>query len=67
MKLQATLLIKTLLEDPILHRVDYYYDFDYLFCSFNLATWGHSPWDIEHVKNVCNINKAKYVQEETWK
>jgi hypothetical protein len=32
------------------------------FCSFNPATWGHSPKDTEHVKNSCNINKAKYVQ-----
>jgi hypothetical protein len=32
------------------------------FCSFDPATWGHSPMNIEHVKNSCNINKAKYVQ-----
>ena len=24
--------------------------FIYLFGSFNPATWGQSPWDIEHVK-----------------
>ena len=27
-----------------------FYLFIYLFCSFNPATWGHSPQDIEHVK-----------------
>ena len=33
------------------------------FCySFNPSTWGYSPKDIEHVKNSCNIYKAKYVQ-----
>ena len=39
-------------------------DYDYLLRSFNPATWGHSPQDVEHVKNLCNMNKAKYVQEE---
>jgi hypothetical protein len=36
----------------------------YLFLYFILfiRSWGHSPKDIEHVKNSCNINKAKYVQ-----
>jgi hypothetical protein len=33
-----------------------------LLYSFNPSTWGHSPKDIEHVKNSCNIYKAKYIQ-----
>ena len=32
------------------------------FCSFDPATWGHSPKDTEHVKNSRNINKATYIQ-----
>jgi len=28
-----------------------------LFYSFNPSTWGHSPKDIEHVKNSYNIYK----------
>jgi hypothetical protein len=34
----------------------------YFFYLFNPSTWGHSPKDIEHVKNSCNIYKAKYIQ-----
>ena len=29
---------------------------------FSPATWGHSPHDIEHVKILCNVNKAKYLR-----
>ena len=43
---------------------DGYLFFILYFCSFNPATWGHSPLDIEHIKNLCNINKPKYVQEK---
>ena len=34
----------------------------FCFFLFHPSTWGHSPKDIEHVKNSCNIYKAKYIQ-----
>ena len=33
----------------------------FFFNSFNPSTWDHSPKDIEHVKNSCNIYKAEYI------
>jgi hypothetical protein len=30
----------------------------------SIHTWGHSPLDIEHENNLCNLNKPKYVQEK---
>ena len=29
----------------------------------SIHTWSLSPLDIEHEKNLCNLNKPKYVQE----
>ena len=37
-----------------------------LFYSFNPSTWGHSPKDIEHVKNSCNIYIRQNIYS-TWK
>jgi hypothetical protein len=52
----------TLFAGGIVYQLSYLFYLFISFCSFDPATWGHSPKDIEHVKNSCNINKTKYVQ-----